>query len=540
MSTPTLSQAGDKSIVKNAQPSSQHKILMATMARLYIADSNSLSWKYSLVWGALILVKDLADNSYNLRIIDMTGKGPIWEQELYLGFEMNQELPYFYTFPNENHLFGLDFSSAEEAQTFYSKVCARASKLKKSSNKASLANHSETAQMINDPTDPRWDLLLSNLSEYGVSKSQLSDKKTREFIMKFVSEHGGVDKLTNYSTDNIKKSANSPPPSSLPIPPSGPPTQNLPKNPISSSFLQNGTNDSTISPSALSNTLPPSVQNPAANIPRPPLAQPGAPSNLLPPPPPPQPVQTAPPAYIPPPPPPAQPMATANLPPPPPPPPAQPAAPAYMPPPPPPPPASAQSMVPNNLPPPPPPPPAQPAAPAYIPPPPPPHPSSAQPMAPNNLPPPPPARPKAATNLPPPPPPPPPFSAQPIAFANSQTSSIIADNPNSINNAGNPRTNLPPSSDSRNTLLASIRGAGVGMLKKTQTVDKSSPTYLLNSNKKSAGGSDSTADNTGTSTSSQPGAGGLGLSNALAAALSKRNKAVAGSSEESEDDDDWN
>ncbi|OMJ16223.1 Proline-rich protein LAS17, partial [Smittium culicis] len=225
MSSATLSQAEDKAIVKSAQPASSHKILTATVSRLYAADFNTLKWKYTKLWGALILVKDLLTNSYFLRMISFIEKRPVWEQELYVGFKLNVSTPFFCTFPGDEFLFGFDFSSEEEAVTFCSKVNGRGSKIQNNSNLSQ-----ESLEMIQNPRDPRWKLLISSLSSYGVTESQLEERKTREFIMNFVSEHGGVDGVTRKATNLDSKNKTSQPSPSQPPPPPPPPSS-LPSMP---------------------------------------------------------------------------------------------------------------------------------------------------------------------------------------------------------------------------------------------------------------------------------------------------------------------
>lgn len=69
-SSSTISSS-DKSKVKHALPSSTHKILTATVARVYAAHPNPSSWSYAGVEGALAFVKDLSKNSFALKVVDL-------------------------------------------------------------------------------------------------------------------------------------------------------------------------------------------------------------------------------------------------------------------------------------------------------------------------------------------------------------------------------------------------------------------------------------------------------------------------------------
>ncbi|KZT53612.1 WH1-domain-containing protein [Calocera cornea HHB12733] len=187
---------------------------------------------------------------------------------------------------------------------------------------------------------------------------------------------------------------------------------------------------------------------------------------------------------------------------------------------PPPPPAPRRQMSsvptePTRAPPPPPPPPTSaappaPPAPPFAPPPPPPPPGpppSRAPPPPTSAPPPPPPPPVSGHPPPPPPPPPPGGHGAPPPPPPP------------------PGIQLPPAAPGRNDLLASIQGAGVHLLKKTQPApgeEGTSPT--------SAGASAAAAG--------AGAAGGGDLANALAAALSQRNKSL-GQESDSEEEDDW-
>jgi Wiskott-Aldrich syndrome protein len=97
MPSAALSTAEDKNRVRRALPTT--KIYAATVARLYVAYPNPNKWAYSNIWGAVAFLKDKNMHSYYIRIIDLIGhKGIIWEQELYDGFELVKNTPFFFSF----------------------------------------------------------------------------------------------------------------------------------------------------------------------------------------------------------------------------------------------------------------------------------------------------------------------------------------------------------------------------------------------------------------------------------------------------------
>lgn len=131
----------------------------------------------------------------------------------------------------------------------------------------------------------------------------------------------------------------------------------------------------------------------------------------------------------------------------------------------------------------------------------------------------PPPLPPAANGGPPPPPPPPPPPA--LGLDSSGGGSQSANAP------------LPTVDPSRDALLASIRGSGLGMLKKTDKSQLEKPSVLL---KEAHGEPVATPASNGPS-------GGIGgqpetLADALASALNKRKNKVA-DSDDDDDNEDW-
>ncbi|KAJ2386137.1 hypothetical protein GGI23_006561, partial [Coemansia sp. RSA 2559] len=124
MPAASLLSSEDKAAIKAAQPSTNHKILAAAIARLFAALPGQNDWTYTRKLGGLILVKDASRNKPSfLRIVNLSGSGPqvLWEQELYEGFEFTQKTPYFFTFLGDTYVFGLDFVDEKEAVAFSSK-----------------------------------------------------------------------------------------------------------------------------------------------------------------------------------------------------------------------------------------------------------------------------------------------------------------------------------------------------------------------------------------------------------------------------------
>ncbi|KAJ2491243.1 hypothetical protein IWW37_002495 [Coemansia sp. RSA 2050] len=538
----SLLSSEDKAAIKAAQPSSKHKILSAAIARLFVVLPGQPTWSYTRRFGGLVLVKDAHNRASFLRIINLAGASNriLWEQELYEGFDFAEQRPFFYTVAGDEYLFGLDFADAKEAAGFASKVARRVSKLsvkqrppsttpattgtpsqlaQSQQQQAPLAAAVRGAKSLAGPTatqrilnldDDKYRKLVKALAAYSITEDMLDDPDTAKFIQKFVSQNGSVDNMIRSSQPAAPSQAPPrPPPTSAPLPP--PPPQ-------------------AHSPGLTSRAVP------TNQAPPPPPPRRGAP----PPPPPPrhrasaqqqQQQQPTMPVSMP----------QAQLPPP--------------PPPPPPPPRDARgSPVPSSQLPPPPPPrwmhntpsPVYQTVPEY-------HVPSAPPMPPPTAPPlpvfsapPPPqqqqqqqqqpsrpsAPPQAPPQAPPPPPqaPPPPPQAPPPPAPPSQAS------PQAPPPQAPPPSVAPPAlpmggGDSRNALLASIRGAGgLGGLRKTDSSasNRASLTSVTQANR-------SPGD-----VSPGPKTGG-NLANALASALAQRNKAIAGDSdsEDEDGDDDW-
>ncbi len=91
----------EKSKVKGVLASGS-KILMATVARIYYAYPDPSKWSYSGEQGGLAFVKDKQTNSLYFRLVDLQGtRGVVWEHELYEGFSLNDDRPFFHSFAGD-------------------------------------------------------------------------------------------------------------------------------------------------------------------------------------------------------------------------------------------------------------------------------------------------------------------------------------------------------------------------------------------------------------------------------------------------------
>lgn len=82
--------------------SATNKILMATVARIYYAHPDPNSWTFSGWQGGLAFVKDKGNGLYYFRLVDLQGTtGILWEHELYEGFTLNEDRPFFHSFAGD-------------------------------------------------------------------------------------------------------------------------------------------------------------------------------------------------------------------------------------------------------------------------------------------------------------------------------------------------------------------------------------------------------------------------------------------------------
>jgi neural Wiskott-Aldrich syndrome protein len=113
----------DRAKVKRAIPTVNNKIVIAAVARLYIAFPNPNKWNFTGLSGALVLSKDHIANTFFLKLVDITGPGQVlWDQELWTGFEYNQDRTFFQSFEGEGYMAGLSFTEDSEGKLFYKVV----------------------------------------------------------------------------------------------------------------------------------------------------------------------------------------------------------------------------------------------------------------------------------------------------------------------------------------------------------------------------------------------------------------------------------
>ncbi|CAG8786950.1 565_t:CDS:2, partial [Gigaspora rosea] len=214
------------------------KILTATVVRLYVAYPNPDAWTYTNLMGAVVFVKDQEKNSFFFRLVDLTNnQGILWEQELYQDFKYNQECPFFHTFCTDDYFAAFSFASENDAKIFYKKVINReklsAKKSQKNSKSGGLFGTKKNVKKgkidkdsISKPTDfrhlghigfnpdtgfdvqnidPSWKHLFDQLGELGISQEVI--KQNADYIMQFVDEKGGINKVNKPTKTTTGKSA---------------------------------------------------------------------------------------------------------------------------------------------------------------------------------------------------------------------------------------------------------------------------------------------------------------------------------------------
>lgn len=120
---PSTLNSDDKAKIRRAIPKSNNKILTAAAARLYVAYPDPHKWKFTNLSGAIVLAKDTVGDTYFLKLVDVVGAGQVlWDQELWRGFQYNQDRTFFHSFELEGYSVGLSFADESEAQTFHKRV----------------------------------------------------------------------------------------------------------------------------------------------------------------------------------------------------------------------------------------------------------------------------------------------------------------------------------------------------------------------------------------------------------------------------------
>ncbi|GAA5824313.1 hypothetical protein JCM5353_007018 [Sporobolomyces roseus] len=479
-STSTLTSS-EKSLIKKHGPTgSGDKIHAAAIGRVYYAYPDPARWSYSGISGAITF--GWGQGGGWLKVIDLAGtRGNIWQHGIVDDMNYYQDRTFFHTFPSDDCMIGLSFASESEASELFKKISMR-HKYAAKYNQASSSGGGGSSTAIKSPSK-------SKKKKGGIDKSMIGAPSGFNHVahMGFDSEKGFTSNNIDPSWERLLSQLES---------------QGISRTQIlkNETFIRNyvegsgGPNAAPPPPAAASSGPAFAPRAPSSRAPAPPLP---SSSKRVPPP--------APPSRTPgghtvkrkPPPAPASrnsvvPPAASNVPPPPPLPPAR----GNVPPPPPPP------AMRGNVPPPPPPPPAR----GAVPPPPPPPPARGAPGAPPP-PPPPPGRPGA------PPPPPPPSAAM----------------------------SIPAGQDGRSNLLASIQGAGIGGLKKTDktAIETDRSLVALGVVGGAAAGGTAAAVASSSGGGGDDAGGGGDLASALAAALSQRKGNMGDSDEEEESDDEW-
>ncbi|KAI7892832.1 uncharacterized protein EV154DRAFT_503701 [Mucor mucedo] len=304
----TLPRVEDKRIVRDALTSSN--IFIAAVARLYIANNNT--WKYSGLWGAVAFCKDRnKNNAHYIRLIDMEdGKGVIWEQELYEGFQYVKDCAYFHTFETDDCLAGILFVHGGEADLFHEKLTSREAKHKKSD--VGRVSYIPGKGFTIDNNDPEILAILKELEKLDDFSAADIDQN-QDFIQSFIQQYRNSKKEA--STTNTNRRAPPPPPpppsrrstrNNMPPPPIPPMKSRSPAGPPPPPLPNRGLRQTPSIPSF--NTHPSAPPPPPMKNNSPP-APPPPPMMNAPPPPPPPPMMNAP---APPPPPPPNSNATAS------------------------------------------------------------------------------------------------------------------------------------------------------------------------------------------------------------------------------------
>lgn len=281
----------DKEKIKRVIPKASNKVIDATVARLYVAYPDPTQWTYTDLYGAIVLADDLVGHTFFLKLVDIVGnRGVLWDQELYVEFEYNQDRKFFHSFEIEDCYVGLLFEDTTEASHFYKRVTSRQKYGSKQTvnNKNAIALKSQskehkapaapgprgeyvdvnTAQRsrrargvlyYGDVPPPEWRSLYSELAAAGITEDMIADN--RDFIKDYIAKQGGplvgleppvprrslnkkhvddfevptrTDSIKSSKSSRLKKAPPPPPPapaSSTPSAPAPPPKDASPPEP---------------------------------------------------------------------------------------------------------------------------------------------------------------------------------------------------------------------------------------------------------------------------------------------------------------------
>lgn len=209
----------DKEKIKRAIPKANNKIIDATIARLYVAYPDPTKWTYTGLVGAITLVDDLVGHTYFLKLVDVLGnRGIVWDHELFIDFDYNQDRKFFHSFETEDCLLGLLFEDSNDASHFFKRVTTRqkfgskqtvhnknaiALKLRVEPtvqapgprgeyvdvNTAQRSRRSKGVLYYDDAPPPEWRSLYAELAAAGITEDMIADN--REFIKEYIAKQGG-------------------------------------------------------------------------------------------------------------------------------------------------------------------------------------------------------------------------------------------------------------------------------------------------------------------------------------------------------------
>uniref|UniRef100_A0A0K3CQP2 BY PROTMAP: gi/472582037/gb/EMS19739.1/ actin regulatory protein [Rhodosporidium toruloides NP11] gi/647394372/emb/CDR35601.1/ RHTO0S01e03004g1_1 [Rhodosporidium toruloides] n=1 Tax=Rhodotorula toruloides TaxID=5286 RepID=A0A0K3CQP2_RHOTO len=247
--------SSEKSLIKKHAPSSSgDKIHSAAIGRIYYAFPDPTKWSYSGISGAVVFGWGQAGGW--LKVVDLAGtRGVVWQHTVVEDMPYYQDRTFFHTFPSDDCMIGIAFSSESEAADLFKKISLRhkyASKFSSSSAPSSSSKPSSSSpskkkkkggidkSMIGAPTgfshvahmgfdsekgfssrniDPSWERLFQQLESQGISRDQI--EKNEHFIRNFVEGSGGP----TASVPPSRTTAPAPPP---PPPPSNAPPSRAP------------------------------------------------------------------------------------------------------------------------------------------------------------------------------------------------------------------------------------------------------------------------------------------------------------------------
>ncbi|KNG80737.1 putative actin associated protein Wsp1, partial [Aspergillus nomiae NRRL 13137] len=285
---PSILSDADKETVKRTVPKPANKIHAVAVAQLYVAYPDPQKWTYTGLQGAVVLANDLVGRTFWLKLVDVSiaddsvhsepqpsGRGVIWDQEIYDNFPYNQDRTFFHTFELEECAAGLSFADEKEAKTFIKKMQEREKNASKETRQTpfastrgqgpapiangkhgvgrsifgSLLGHRSTSgsnapppvahteppapsiqvappppsspprkPLPFDTSDPSWKGLLDELLQMGITEDQIAENS--DFIKAYIEQKqsNGVDSAPSPAEDKRGKAPPPPPPSAPPAP----------------------------------------------------------------------------------------------------------------------------------------------------------------------------------------------------------------------------------------------------------------------------------------------------------------------------------